>query len=212
MFYWVNYMKQILSKTKRNIINQKKKYLFLTIITVIGIISGILFIFFISKEDKSLVKNELSHFITYIQSNKINYIATFMNSILTNLTYLIVFWLLGISIIGIPIIIFLLFLRGFILGFSFSSIISIYGIRGIPLSIASQIPHSFVFLIIFLLIGFYAINFSVRLFQVLFLRENINLTPYFKRYNQIMFISIIGILICCLLETFLSPIFMNLFL
>lgn len=212
MFYWVNYMKQILSRTRSSIMNQKKKYLFLTIITVVGIISGILFIFFISKEDKSLVKNELSSFITYIQSNKINYITTFVNSIFTNLTYLIVFWLLGISIIGIPVIIFLLFLKGFVLGFSFSSIISIYGIKGILLSIASQIPHSFILLIIFLLMGFYAINFSVRLFRVLFLKENINLIPYFKRYNQILIISIIGILVCCLLETFLSPIFMNLFL
>ena len=115
-------MKQILNRTKRSIMNQKKKYLFLAVITVIGIVSGILFIFFISKEDKSLVKNELSDFITYIQSNKINYMASFLNGILANLTYLIVFWLLGISIIGIPIIIFLLFLKGFILGFSFSSI------------------------------------------------------------------------------------------
>lgn len=205
-------MKQILNRTKRSIMNQKKKYLFLAVITIIGIVSGILFIFFISKEDKSLVKNELSNFITYIQSNKINYMASFLNGILANLTYLIVFWLLGISIIGIPIIIFLLFLKGFILGFSFSSIISIYGIKGIPLSIASQVPHSFILLIFFILMGFYAINFSVRLFRVLFLKENINLVPYFKRYNQIAIICAIGILFCCFLETFLSPVFMNLFL
>lgn len=205
-------MKQIINKTKSSIISQKKKYLFLIAITVVGIISGILFIFFISKEDKSLVRDELSAFFTSIQNNQINYLSTFINSIFTNITYLIILWILGISVIGIPIIIFLIFLKGFIFGFSFSSIIYIYGIKGIPLSISSQVPHSFILLVLLILVGFYAINFSVRLFRVLFLKESINLIPYFKKYNQIVAICAVGVLFCSLLETFLSPFFMNLFL
>lgn len=205
-------MNKVMNKAKKSIINQKKKYIFLTTIILIGIISGILFIFFISKEDKSLVKTELTSFCDMIKSNKINYLSTFINSIGTNLTYLIIFWILGVSIIGMPIIIFLLFLKGFIFGFSISSIISTYGIIGIPLSLSSQLPHTIILLIIFILMGFYAINFSIRLFRVLLLKENINLGTYFKRYNQIAIFCIIGILICSLLETFLTPIFMNLFL
>ena len=49
-------MNKIMKKVKQSITNQKKKYLFLTTILIVGIISGIIFIFFISKEDKSLVK------------------------------------------------------------------------------------------------------------------------------------------------------------
>ena len=205
-------MNKIIVKAKKSITNQKKKYLFLTTIISIGILSGILFIFFISKEDKSLVKTELTTFFTYIQTNDIHYLTAFTNSLFSNLTYLVIIWILGISIAGIPIIIFLLFFKGFILGFSFSAVIANYGVKGILLSMAYQLPHALLLLIIFLLIGFYAINFSIRLFRNLFLKEQINLGPYFKRYNQIAIISIIGILICSLLETFLSPVFMNFFL
>lgn len=205
-------MNKIIVKAKKSITNQKKKYLFLTTIISIGILSGILFIFFISKEDKSLVKTELTTFFTYIQTNDIHYLTAFTNSLFSNLIYLIIIWILGISIAGIPIIIFLLFFKGFILGFSFSAVIANYGVKGILLSMAYQLPHALLLLIIFLLIGFYAINFSIRLFRNLFLKEQINLGPYFKRYNQIAIISIIGILICSLLETFLSPVFMNFFL
>ena len=67
-------------------------------------------------------------------------------------------------------------------------------------------------LIFFVMISFYAINFSVRLFRVLFLKENINLTQCFKRYNQIGIICVIGILLCSIFETFVMPILMNLFL
>ena len=205
-------MNKIMNKAKRNITNQKKKYLFLSIIIGVGIISGILFILFISKEDKSLVKTELNTFFEYIKNNRINYLSALSNSIASNLTYLVIIWILGISIIGMPIIIFLLFFKGFIFGFSFSSVIANYGTKGILLSLSYQIPHNLILLVIFLLIGFYAINFSVRLFRILFLKENINLVPYFKRYNKISIICIGGIIICSLLETFLSPILMNLFL
>jgi len=44
------------------------------------------------------------------------------------------------------------------------------------------------------------------------LKENINLTQYFKRYNQIGIICVIGILLCSIFETFVMPILMNLFL
>lgn len=205
-------MNKIMNKAKKNITMQKKKYLFLATIVLIGIISGILFIFFISKEDKSLVKDELDTFFEYIKGNKINYLSTFINSILSNFSYLLIVWILGISIVGMPIIVFLLFFKGFIFGFSFSSVIANYGFKGILLASAYQIPHYLLLLILFVLLGFYAINFSIRLFRVLFLKENINLTPYFKRYNQVAIICVVGSVICSLLETFLSPILMNLFL
>lgn len=205
-------MNKIINKAKKSITDQKKKYLFLSVIMLVGIISGILFIFFISKEDKSLVKQELEIFFTNIQNKKLNYFSSFTNSIISNFLYLFVIWLLGISIIGLPIIIFLLFFKGFIFGFSFSSIITNYGIRGIFLSITYQFPHHLLLLIIYLLMGFYAINFSIRLFRLLFLKENINLTFSFKRYNQIAGFCLIGILICSLLEVFLTPFLINFFL
>ena len=74
-------MNKIIKKAKNNVINQKKKYLFLITIMTIGIISGIIFIFFISKEDKSLVKNELDLFFDTIKGNKVNYLSSFINSI-----------------------------------------------------------------------------------------------------------------------------------
>lgn len=205
-------MNKIINKAKNNVLNQKKKYLFLSVILLIGIISGIIFIFFISKTDKQLVKEELSLFFTNIENNKINYLNSFINSFLSNLIYLISIWILGISIIGIPIIIFLLFFKGFIFGFSISSIIYEFGIKGIPLAISYQIPHYLINLILILLLSFYAINFSVRLFKMLFIKENCNLNMYFKKYNKIFLITIIGSLISSLIEVFIAPILMNFFL
>ncbi len=205
-------MNKVIHKAKESITSQKKKYLFLSTILLIGIISGIAFIFFISKEDKSLVESELTTFFSYIKEGKWNYFSAFIHSILANSTYLLFIWILGISIIGIPVVLFLLFLKGFIFGFSCSSIVYHYGLKGIFLAISYQIPHNLLLLIVFLLISFYAINFSTRLFKMLFLKEDIHLPYYFKRYNKISVFCFLIILMCTILETFLSPILMNLFL
>ena len=205
-------MNRVIVKAKNNIIGQKQKYLFLIVISLIGIVSGILFIFFISKTDKSLVKDEISLFFEGLCENKLNYVSSIINSISTNFLYFIIIWILGISIIGFPIIIFLLFLKSFILGFSISSIIYNFGIKGILLSFFYQFPHSLILLVLFILISFYAINFSIRLFKVLFLKENINLNPYFKRYSLVMGICFLVSVLCSLFEIFVSPILMKLFL
>ncbi len=204
-------MNKIIDRTKKHIENQKKKYIFLISIILIGIISGLLFIFFLTKEDKLLVNKELESVINNINNHKINYYKTLINSLSNNLLSILGIYILGISIIGIPLIIIFLYIKGFIFGFSISSILNIYHFKGISIMIGYLFPEHFLLLIVFLLIGFYAINFSVRLFRYLFLKENIILSRYFKRLNKILLISIIMVIMCSLLETFLAPFLIDLF-
>lgn len=204
-------MNKIIDRTKKHIENQKKKYIFLISIILIGIISGIVFIFFLTKEDKLLVNKELESVINNINNHKINYFKTLINSLSNNLLSIIGIYILGISIIGIPIIIIFLYIKGFIFGFSVISILNIYHFKGISIMIGYLFPQHFLLLIVFLLIGFYAINFSVRLFRYLFLKENIILSRYFKRLNKILLISIIMVIMCSLMETFLTPFLIDLF-
>lgn len=203
-------MNRIVKRTRNHIENQKKKYLFLLGIIIIGIISGIIFILFISKEDKLLVKNEIEMVFTTISNHKINYISTLINSLSTYLLSLIGIYLLGISIIGMPLIILFLYIKGFVFGFSISSIINIYHLKGVPVVLSYLCPSHFIALIVWLLLGFHAIGFSIKLFRYLFLKENIPLNRYFKKLNKVLLISLFLIIICSLLETFLSPFLIDL--
>ena len=73
---------------------QKKIYLFLIGLMIIGILAGILFWFVISLEDKLLVTNDLTSFFNSIKDgNSINYWASLLNSIITNLIYIVLMWL-----------------------------------------------------------------------------------------------------------------------
>lgn len=201
-----------LRRTKNSILKQKKIYLFLIGLVVISIFSGILFWFIISNEDKLLVTNDLTSFFNCIKEGvSINYLGSLLNSIVTNLIYIILIWLLGISIIGLPIILFMITIKCFIVGFSISSIIAIYGFKGLLGALVYTFPHQIMFLLLLILLGFYAISFCIKLFKYLFLKQIINFKVSMRRYLKILLISIgIGIFLS-LFETFISTYLIKLF-
>ena len=201
-----------IKRAKNSIIRQKKIYLFLLGLIIVSLLAGIFFYFMISNEDKLLVSNDLTNFFNCIKKGtSINYGASLLNSIIINLVYVILIWLLGISIIGIPIIIFMMAIKSFIVGFSISSIISIYGFKGILGALVYIFPHQIVFLLLLILLGFYSISFSIKLFKYLFLKQIINFKATMRRYLKILLLCIISALVLSLFETFISTYFIKLF-
>jgi stage II sporulation protein M len=201
-----------LRRTKNSILKQKKIYVFLIGLVVISTISGMLFWFIISNNDKLLVTNELTSFFNCIKDGvSINYFGSLLNSITTNLIYIILIWLLGISIIGLPIILFMITVKSFIVGFSISSIIAIYGFKGLLGALVYIFPHQIIFLLLLILLGFYSVSFCIKLFKYLFLKQIINFKVAMKRYLQILLISISVSIFLSLFETFISTYLIKLF-
>ncbi len=197
---------------KDKLLAQKKQYLFLITIMALGILAGILFVFFISSEDKTLLLDNLNHFFTSIKENKLNYTDSLINSISSNILSIILIWLLGISVIGIPFILGFMIFKGFVLGFSISSILVNYGFKGILVAISYIFPHHIIYLIMWLLLGFYALSFSCKLFKLLFLKKNVNLKEHFRKYLKILVLCLLVSCILSLFEVYVTPSLINLFI
>ena len=179
---------------------------------IIMLLTGIIFYFLISNQDQTLVTNTIKNFFSEIKKgDNLNYSSSLINSLITNTGYILLIWLLGISVIGLPIIITMISYKCFIVGFSICSIISTYGFKGIIGSITYTMPHQLIYLFILMLLGFYAINFSVRLFNYLFLKKYINFKDIMTRYTKILLICVIGSVLLSLFETFISTYFIKLF-
>lgn len=202
-------MKTLLDKLKLRFNSNKKFILFLLGISLIGFISGSLFITIISKSDQILVKDYIESFINNIQNNKLDYGDTLKNTLLSNLTFIIVIWILGIAVIGIPINIFYYFVKSFILGFSISAIILKYKIKGCLLALIYIFPHHIINIFIYTILLMYSINFSYKLIDTIVKKKNINFKNIFNTYLFILLITIIIIVITSLIEVFLVPFFIN---
>lgn len=184
----------------------KKLNIFILSIIILGIILGSIFSTIITQNDQNLVIEKIKLFITNISDNSLNTITSFKNSISINLIYIIIIWILGMTLIGIPINTFLLFIKNFILGFSLSSFILTYSYKGLILSSIYLIFGELLTIIILSILTTYSIIFSSKLLKHIFKSNIPNEIPkYLKNYSLIFVISIILCLISSISESFLVP-------
>lgn len=190
----------------------KYKYLFLITIIILGFLSGIVLANILSYNDKKEVGEIVETYFLNLKNNEsINYIGNFLNNLGVNFFYLLLLFIFSISIIGIVLNPFILYFKSLITGFSVGIIISLYSFKGILGGILYLFPTQLLNLLIYMLVSFYGINLSIRLFKVLFLRKNINNNEFMKKYFQVLLFSSIVLLISTLYETFLADFVMKFF-
>ncbi len=179
------------------------------ILFIIGFISGCLFLTIINVEEKEMVVNQVTNFISNINNNSINNLDLLKNSLLNNYIYIIVLWVLGLSVIGVIINIFLVYIKGFILGFTLSSIVLTYKVKGLLFSFVYVFPNELLKVLIIILLGVYSLTLSSDIIKELLKKKDNNIRVIFKRYIVILGISIILVGVSSLYESYVIPRLLN---
>lgn len=196
---------KLVDKLRNKVTINKRLMTFLFIISIIGIIFGSIYTIILSKSDKELVSEYLLNFVNSIKDNKIDYLSVFFNTLIANLSFIIIIWLLGMSVIGIPISLIMFFSKSYILGFSIGSIISNYGITGIIFGLFYIFPHQIINIFIYILLLIYSISLSLKMINSIFKKKTIDFKIIMNKYLFILLISIISIIITSLIEAYLMP-------
>lgn len=189
-------------KKARKIRKSNKLILKLMIISIISVLIGIFYIAILSNSNKVLIKENLE---TYFESlNKLNYIKALIKCLTSNMITISSIWLLGISIIGVFLIIIILIIKSFALGFTISSLIYFYKLKGIIISIIYIIPL-IINLFVIIILSYYGIVFSKNLNRLLFLKKDVNFKNIMRKYIKILLFSTICIVISSLIEIYIVP-------
>lgn len=198
-------MKKVMDKVF-NLVKFDKRYVFFSLIIVLtGIIFGSLFIVIINKNDKSLVVEYINQFINNIKGNDLNYINTLINTLLLNNIIIIIMIILGISCILVPINIFILFYKSFIIGFSISGFILSFKLKGLVLSIIYVFPHLLLNILILSILTAFTLKLSINLIKNIIRRKKCNLNLYLKKYKYVIIMFVFLISISSLYETYIVP-------
>jgi stage II sporulation protein M len=115
-------------------------------------------------------------------------------------------WLLGLSVIGVPLIAAVVFLRGFTLGFVLGFLIDNLGLRGAALALAAMLPQNLVSIpgILFCAVG--AIGFSTEIVRTVFGRaRGITIYHHLRREGSVGLIGCGLLLASSVIEIFVSP-------
>lgn len=164
---------KIMDKLKIKVKLDKKILLFLLILLIIGITVGSIFVTILNQSDKSLVNEHLNDFLNSVEGNKLDFSLALKNNLVSNILYVLIIWLLGISVIGLPIIIFMFFSKTFILGFSVGAIISTFKTKGILFSLIYTFPGQVISLLFLILLVMYSMSFSFKMIYLIFKKKTI---------------------------------------
>ena len=131
-----------------HIINNKKEYIIVSLIFIIGIFLGVLFINNIQEGAKEEITTYLNQFVEKMKNNQeINNIELLKTTIGQNIILTIIIWFFGTTVIGIPVVFGVVLYRGFCLGYTISVCITVMGLtKGISFVLISLLLQNILFI------------------------------------------------------------------
>lgn len=186
--------------------NHATIYLFMIILFLTGIIFGAVIVNsmdFIQKQDLFFYLERFFKQIT--EGVTIDNIDIFWDSFTYHAKYLLLLFILGLSVVGLPLVWVLLFIKGLVVGFSVGFIVNQLGWKGLLLASLSIAPQNFIIIPVYIIAGSLSMIFSLTLLSKLFSRRNNQqiLQPL-ARYSIIFVILLMVSLIAALMEGFIA--------
>lgn len=148
---------------KKHIKNNMKTYILLTLAFVIGVSAGAFTVNGLSAGQSEELKNYIQGFINLMNNQKVDNSELLKISLMENAKVVFVLWVLGVTIIGVPLIFILVGIRGFITGFSSGFIVNALGVKGILFTFLALLPKELILIPCILALGVNGINFSLNI-------------------------------------------------
>lgn len=133
---------------KQHIMNNKKEYFLVAMLFIIGIFLGVLFVNNMQETQKEELKTYLSSFIEKMKTiENLETNSLLKDSILKNSITAITIWFFGTTVIGIPIVFGIVIYRGFCLGYTIATIVTIMGTgKGISFVLITILLQNLIFI------------------------------------------------------------------
>jgi len=186
------------------------KYLMLVVIFALGIMAGEMKSVNLGAETKShlltLIDQLIDQGITLDRGENL-LLAAAASQIKT----VGLMWFLGLTVVGVPLILGLIFVRAFSLGFTLGFLVQQKGNLGLVVALASVLPQNLIYVPFLLMGAVVSLNFSLYLVRGRF-QARAELWQSFVLYTLVMIGITIVHLLGAVTESYLSPWLLSLLL
>jgi len=174
-----------------------------------GIIGGSLGISTLSNQQQSELLNYVDLVLQGSGDWQVDSGGLAQKVIWSNIKLVLLMWFLGMTVVGIPLILLIVFLRGVVLGFTVGFLIQEKALAGVLLTLLSIIPQNIIFVPVLLLSAVGAVSFSLNLIRGKFSRS-LHLSQYFIGYSVGYMLALLIVSLGGLVEAYISPAFIRL--
>ncbi|MDK0810453.1 stage II sporulation protein M [Clostridium perfringens] len=182
----------------------KITFLWVLLFFLVGIVLGSYTVYYMSDFNRVEITTYFNNFLEFLGGNSVAYTSILVDSIKSILPMVVIIVLLGYTAVGTPIILMMDLAKGYVIGFTFSLIVSMLGSKGIMLVLSGLMLQNLIFIPIIMLISVLAIRHSVTKLKMGVSRDRVKLDvsrAYLNFQGLLSLIIISGILI----ETYISP-------
>ncbi len=182
-------------------------YIFTMILFLIGIIFGAIIVNSLSLGQKHDLHIYLTQFFGQVAEGQLaDSKAMFSQSFAHYIKYIGLMWVLGLTIIGLPIILILLFIKGIVVGFTVGFLVNQLGLSGFFLSFASIMPQNIILVPVFIVIATASISFSLKMIRHQFIKKNHEpVFQQFLRYSALVLCIGALLAVSSAFEAYVSP-------
>lgn len=202
---------KLTQRLKRHVRENRWQYLLIVIVFLAGIIMG-------DSKAGGLANGVRDHLLGLID----NFLeegtgagtaksVILWNSFLNQAKSIMAVWFLGLTIIGMPLILAIVFLKGFSLGFTICFLVSERAVAGVLISILSILPQSMIYIPVLIIWSVVGINFSIYITRF---RSggDVPLSRGLASYTLLMLVTLIIVWVGALIEAYLAPLLLGLFI
>ncbi len=187
----------------RHIKNNLVLYIFALVVMCIGIAIGSLYSVGIDETQASELGVYISDFFAHYKDKDIEFARIFKNAFSNSFWYVLVCFISSLTVYTVFAVYLALGIRGFSLGFTVGFIVGEIGVKGFFLILAVVLPSCVVTLPLYLFMSVICVKCAVARHRV---RENYRENKRELKVFIILMLLIFALLILCsLIDTFLSP-------
>ncbi len=186
--------------------NQLSLYVFVSVLFVVGVVFGALMVNALTLEQQQDLAQDVNQYVKLMNDGVgMGEAQSFWERFFFHMKWLLVLWILGITVVGIPGVLALNFLKGALVGFSVGTLINQYAWKGVLLSLVSIAPQNIIAVPAMIIVSAAAITFSMYVVKNRLLQQKGELAPQLGAFSSTAVLMLIVFAGAALFEAYISP-------
>ncbi|HEY0828941.1 MAG TPA: stage II sporulation protein M [Bacilli bacterium] len=185
-------------------------YIFISVLFVMGVIFGALMVNALSIDQKQEMTDFLgSFFHTIDQGADLDGKESFLQVFGLHMKWMVLIWILGLTIIGLPLILILDFLKGVFVGFTVGYLVAQLSWKGMLFALVSVAPQNLIIIPVLIISSVTAISFSIYIVKNRFIQRKGTVSQPFMAYSMVTLSLMCLMFGISLFEAFVSSVIMK---
>ncbi|MFT8872425.1 MAG: stage II sporulation protein M [Sporolactobacillus sp.] len=191
----------------RHLTEYRSLYVFVTALFLMGIIFGAVVVNGLPYGTRSSLLQYMENFLSDLAGGRVaDPPVLLQEGIGNNIQYAGLIWLLGLSVIGLPLLFVLIFVRGLFLGFTIGFLLSEMGMKGLGIAIVGVFPQNLLVIPADIFLTVAAVSCSLKIIRRLIVKISRDpLLPQGISYAGVLLAVTALQTLACVFEAYVSP-------